>query len=189
MSEVVIKLGGSLFSQPEKFQPVVNWIGGGGWSRVSIVAGGGTFVDAIRGLKLSDERGHVLSCEMMGMTAKLAGELLGLPVMRPSAACESPVVRDLSGWVLEQDDIPRDWSLTSDSIAAMWARDRAQKTGAAELILVKSARPPSLSIASLADCGFVDRYFPVAAGGLSEIRVACVEGESRVREYSLNWDS
>ena len=185
MNESVIKVGGSLFSRPQLFDPIANWIGSRceSGSCVSVVAGGGKFVDAIRELNLAEKVAHQLACEMMGVTAKIAGKLLGLPVVEPGNAWEQPVVRDLSGWALEQKSLPCDWSATSDSIAALWAN----ACGDAELVLVKSSAPEGSAIKELVENGFIDSFFPVAAKGLSQIRVACVEGESRVVEYPLNW--
>ncbi len=181
--EVVIKLGGSLFTQPALMAPISTWIDGLAESnlKVSIVAGGGKFVDAIRELNFDDKAAHELACEALAVTSTVAGKLLGLPVRDPKESSDGPVIRDLSRWALGQGDIPRDWTVTSDSIAALWAAQR----NADALVLVKSIAPPSRKVFELIECGFVDRFFQTAVAGLDEVRIACVEGESCVAEFPL----
>jgi aspartokinase-like uncharacterized kinase len=71
--------------------------------------------------------------------------------------------------------LPHGWHVTSDSIAARVA----ECLGAAELVLLKSAPPPSdLSEAMDAATGYVDGHFAVAARELRSVR--CVDLRGRV---------
>ena len=63
-------------------------------------------------------------------------------------------------WVPSNDEfratnMPRNWSVTSDSIA-LWL---AIRLGAAELILLKSINSPHANIDGWAESDFVDEYF------------------------------
>ena len=63
--------------------------------------------------------------------------------------------------------LPMGWGATSDSIAARVA----DCTGAAELILLKSALPEADgTYASAAQDGYVDRFFPQAAAWAERVR-------------------
>jgi hypothetical protein len=67
--------------------------------------------------------------------------------------------------------LPSGWQVTSDSIAA-----RVADVHGAGLLLVKSRPPPCPEsgdpLGMLAAAGWVDDYFPEAAGKLGEIRWA-----------------
>jgi hypothetical protein len=63
--------------------------------------------------------------------------------------------------------LPRDWRVTSDSIAARLAL----AIGAHDLVLLKSTGlPPGATKSSAAAMGLVDEYFPVAAQSLGAVR-------------------
>jgi aspartokinase-like uncharacterized kinase len=63
--------------------------------------------------------------------------------------------------------LPESWDVTSDSIAARLAIC----TGADELVLLKSADPPSRDLQELADAGYVDKFLPKLADELPPWRM------------------
>ncbi|MDA1179764.1 MAG: hypothetical protein O2931_13325, partial [Planctomycetota bacterium] len=81
----VVKLGGSLLSDP---QLPVRW---DAWWRSQprwdtlVVVGGGCWVDAVREAdklhSLGEEVSHWLAIDALRITARLAGQVLGLPVL------------------------------------------------------------------------------------------------------------
>ena len=88
---------------------------------------------------------------------------------------------------LDEDDrkadaLPHSWSVTTDSIAARVA----VRLGLEEIVLLKSASPPSgITLEEAAASGFVDPYFPTAALGLT--RVVAVDLRSTPFNQSA-WD-
>jgi hypothetical protein len=177
----VIKLGGSLLRLPDwprRVRMLLDALGGS----PAIVVGGGTVVDGIRAIDATicersdrlDALVHRLAIEAMGITARLAAHAVGLPLAEeiPVAAAGRPaVVLDTPAW-LSRDDrlaaLPTGWHVTSDSISAAVAAECGRG-----LLLAKSVPPPPCPdgdaparIASLAAAGWVDRFFPAAAGGL-----------------------
>lgn len=93
-------------------------------------------------------------------------------VSPPEANTAGTVVLDIHDFLrnneptLPAPSLPRDWTATSDSIAARLAEALA----ADELVLLKSAFAPAKSLAELSSSGFVDRHFPIAAGRLAAIQ-------------------
>jgi dihydroneopterin aldolase len=68
----------------------------------------------------------------------------------------------------ETASLPRNWDVTSDSLAA-WLAARL----GARLLLVKRMRPaPGATLHELAQAGLVDRAFPLAAAGLGGVWIA-----------------
>jgi 5-(aminomethyl)-3-furanmethanol phosphate kinase len=163
----VVKIGGSLLGSPEleRWLDVVAKYSDG---KIIIVPGGGVFADAVRDAqkvsKISDACAHKL--------AVLAMDQFGLMLanMNPALAtarteCEIDertwqhrgIVWLPSKMVLNSDSIPKNWDMTSDSLAA-WL---AQKLCAQHLILVKSDKPDEkkLSLKTITQDGLVDGEF------------------------------
>ena len=73
-------------------------------------------------------------------------------------------------FALEEDSqlpppqLPEDWNTTSDSIAA-----RVAALLEARLILAKSTSPTSNNLRYLANQGYVDNHFPVAAASINSV--------------------
>jgi aspartokinase-like uncharacterized kinase len=143
----VIKLGGSLLGSSE-LQAWLDLIAKHGDGKVVIVPGGGMFADAVRQAQLdtgiSDHTAHqmaVLAMDQYGLLMK------GLNDNLATAASELELAE--RGWqhrgiiwlpskmVCADDDIPENWQMTSDSLAA-WL---AQKLNALHLVLIKSTLP------------------------------------------------
>jgi aspartokinase-like uncharacterized kinase len=142
MTALVAKIGGSLWRSPL----LARWIAAlGAWpGPISIVPGGGPFADAVRTaqgpMRYSDRAAHEMAllameqyglalCDLFGGLALAAtpGEAAALraqgrtPVWRPRV-------------MAIQAGLPASWDVTSDSLAAWYARE----SGAARLLLIKS---------------------------------------------------
>ena len=187
----VWKLGGSLLDLPDladRLQQYKRFVGED--TPVIIIPGGGPFADAVRGFDeihhLATDVSHELAMYTMRLSAKLVAALLGQePVVTPAVqdarlahwstnSSESVEVWDI--YALWQRDfrilshrwgpIPCDWSLTSDSMAAILAA----AWGAKRLVLLKSTEvrtgssPEEWSVE-----GQVDVAFPHFARHVSQI--------------------
>jgi 5-(aminomethyl)-3-furanmethanol phosphate kinase len=170
MTPVVLKLGGSLAEtgQLRNMLAIVRRAR----RPLVIVPGGGPFADAVRdmqrALRFSDEIAHEMALNAMHQMADAmraieprlatADTLIGMarawrkrrvPVWLPSRLCAG------------DRRIPRDWSITSDGLAARLT----ERLGKADLIVLKSCRVPrNASAAALARRGIVDSVFPVIVG-------------------------
>jgi aspartokinase-like uncharacterized kinase len=168
---VLFKLGGSLLTLPDLGDRVRAALQQRPHARGLLVVGGGAAAEVVREWDrrhhLGDALAHQLAIKAMSVTAFLAAAILeqarvaaslgeihaawedgGLPVLLAEsmlAALESPT-----------DRLPPSWDVTSDSIAA-WL---APRTGADELVLLKSADLPAGGIAAAVRSGMVDRCFP-----------------------------
>ncbi|RCS55968.1 hypothetical protein DTL42_00835 [Bremerella cremea] len=188
MSLVVWKLGGSLFDLPDLAQRIRR-LKAECYADFSVVIipGGGEFADVVRRLdqnyQLSARDSHCLALEAMRINARMVANLLG-----ESAALADPDQQQkrLQTWHASEDTakpmevwdvintwnlclpaleeriapIPEDWTLTSDSIAALlawyWQADR--------LVLCKSIDAPTTDdVHAWAKQGLVDLFFPQIA--------------------------
>ena len=164
----VIKLGGSLLGQPELPQ-WLNALTRFGDGKIVIVPGGGLFADAVREAQaetlIADGLAHEMAVMAMDQYAML---MTGLNPDLVMAASELEIAE--SGWqhraivwkpssmVLADTHLPRNWDLTSDSLAA-WL---ATKLNAEHLLIVKSIAQiteKNLYVEDLMESGVVDRYF------------------------------
>ncbi|WP_018410759.1 amino acid kinase family protein [Methyloversatilis thermotolerans] len=168
---LVIKLGGSLLSQPEdgRLRRWCDAIACGRFGRCIVVPGGGPFADAVRDAqarwRFSDDAAHRMALLAMDQVGRLLADL------QPALATVDDMARLAAGevdgraqiWLphaalADSSALPRDWSVTSDSIAAWLA---AELGGRARL--VKSCAVPDRPLAELATLGIVDRHLPVLA--------------------------
>ncbi|WP_437223160.1 hypothetical protein SH661x_003099 [Planctomicrobium sp. SH661] len=176
---LVVKLGGSLFDLPElkhRLQELADSIPEPIW----IVPGGGKFADEIRRLdeihRWPPQISHRLALRSMSLAAHMLASLC--PDFELVADLNSrfdfsevklrsrPRIIDVAGLTgLEQ--LPATWDLTSDSVAA-WV---AGQFPVGKLLLAKSRDLPSpfMTFGDAATHELVDRYFPTAAAGLSEV--------------------
>ena len=184
-TSLVIKVGGSLLGRIDWPQLVGELVSSlvreaAGDRGCLLVVGGGAVVD---GLRSSDakwpqppERMHQAAIDVMGATGWLAARLLGLPlVAEPTREPgREPAVLDVPEWLGREgrlERLPVGWDVTSDSIAACIAASEGSR-----LLLAKSVPPPITdedACQTLADRGWIDRYFPQAAEPLDEIAWAC----------------
>ncbi len=142
--DVVVKVGGSLYDLPDLGPRLRRWLAALPTRQVLIVPGGGPTTDVIRVFDrihaLGEERSHDLALQALTLNAHLLALLLeGEVVAGWGGVAERPQVLD--AWaVLRNDEVlARDWSTTSDSVAARVA----EELGARELVLLKSAEPPT----------------------------------------------
>ncbi len=166
MTPLVLKLGGSL-AESNRLRRLLALVGRAR-RPVVIVPGGGAFADAVRetqaALGFSDTVAHDMAILAMQQMAdamidleprfKAAETLIGMtrawrrnriPVWMPAALCAG------------DRRIPRNWSITSDGLAARLA----ERLGDVELVLVKScAVRPKATARQLARQGIVDPVFP-----------------------------
>ncbi len=170
---VVVKLGGSLAADPS----LAHWLrelARNGSTRFVAVPGGGPFADAVRAAQgrwgFSDETAHVMAIGAMDQFGRmLCGIEVGsipcstLPeIEQARASSRLPVW--LPGYLMTGERrLPRNWDVTSDTIAA-WLADAL---GAIGLLLVKSCDSPvdPGDAAALAAAGVVDLALPVFLSG------------------------
>ena len=165
----VVKLGGSLMgadlSVPLEAVAAAP-------CRTVLVPGGGLFADAVRDaqdrLGFGDSLAHRLALRAMGAFAAILAERDARFVVAPSRARIEAAHRtgrtpvwDPVALEAGHPDIPENWDVTSDSLAA-WL---AHELGAAALLLLKSVSPAQTSVraAALAAEGLVDAAFPAFA--------------------------
>ena len=188
---LVIKLGGSLLSQPgwpqgiakllraiSAVSPADSAASQPSHSPALLVVGGGSVVEGLRQIDAASpqpaELVHALAIELMGITARLVAANTGLPLVAawPNSKARGACLLDVPQWLAENQrlsTLPVGWEVTSDSIAA-----RVAATYGGELLLVKSVPPLSFpasqnQIKELAAAGWVDSHFPSAAAGLPAI--------------------
>lgn len=179
----VVKLGGSLLQRPDLGRLLGDWmIAQGPGRQLLFVVGGGQTIDALRQLdslhRLDPVQLHWRCIRALRFTAEVVYELLQRQLpdtqwiesdQQWNAWLQTPhspaiVLPELFYSADCNDVLPRDWSTTSDSIAALLARQLV----ADRLVLLKScAIPAAASLQQLADLAMVDPVFPQIAAGLS----------------------
>ncbi len=166
MTPLVLKLGGSL-AESGRLRAVLGLVKRAR-RPVVIVPGGGPFADAVRdmqrALRFSDEAAHDMALlamhqmaeAMAALEPRLTGvdTLVGIerawrrrlvPVWQPMKLCSG------------DRRIPRNWTITSDGLAARLA----ERLGDVELVLLKScAVKRGATAKTLARQGIVDPIFP-----------------------------
>lgn len=202
----VVKLGGSLLSLPNVWGCLQEWLQRQAAARTVLIVGGGALVDTLRHYdevhSLDPEVVHWLALDAMAITAKIAASSLpGATITADWTQVKSlppATISVLDVCKLMNDDhaspgppLPRAWEVTSDSIAARVA----QVLKAEELVLLKSAVPAGAAdCEGLAECGYVDPWFPNVASWLPRVR--CVDlrsGGYPERHFAItaieNWRS
>lgn len=171
---IVLKIGGSLLAQPAwvgRVSTLIDFLLDSG--RVpTIVVGGGAIADGMRRIDATSAAApalvHDLAIGCMTITARLVARVIGLPIVF-EPPCDCAAVLDIEHWLARRQGagLPASWDVTSDSIAASVAGHAPDVRST--LVLVKSVPPPldamgaGPSLTNLADAGWVDRHFPVAA--------------------------
>ncbi|RLS29959.1 MAG: hypothetical protein DWH79_11510 [Planctomycetota bacterium] len=191
-SGIVIKIGGSILARsdwPERVAALLGDIRIGSTSpRRTLLIGGGAVVDGLRELdrvrRQPDQLMHQLAIDGMGITARLVAAALGLPLVAAPSGGDG--VLDMAAWLAAEPGrargMPAGWEVTSDSLSALVAADCGHR-----LVLVKSVSPPCSSLSTpestaagrilqhLADAGWVDCWFPVAAANIGPVQWAVPE--------------
>jgi len=182
---MVIKVGGSLFDVPDLGPRLCRWLKEHAPREVLLVPGGGAAAELVRTLDrahgLGEEASHWLALRALAINAaflaalvpnscvidgpdlaELVWEQSRVPVLDAFAFCE--------GDESDDDHLPHTWAVSSDSIAAR----AAVVLNAAELVLLKSAPPPSGDAAAWAGSGYVDEWLPRILTG-RDIRLRAVD--------------
>ena len=161
MRTQVVKIGGSLFDLADLPKRIGQWRDQQENARQVFIIGGGALVDQVRIFErrfgLPEKTSHDLSCQLMGITARLATAWLpNVPVVSEvgfAGRSDQSLIFDSSRWLLEDDPTEASWDATSDSIAAALA----QQIGASELVLFKSMSiEHGVSIVDASSRGWVD---------------------------------
>lgn len=145
MFDALVKIGGSLYHQPELPVMAVAWAKLAKVYRLLFLPGGGPFADQVRAadarFQLSDSAAHWMAILAMDQYAYLLADLtpqanLVRDITAAAAACAAgrPAILAPSALLLQSDPLPHSWHTTSDSIAA-WL---AEYAGIRLLILLKS---------------------------------------------------
>ena len=192
----VMKLGGSLLSQPRLRDRIDRWLASEPEALTLMVVGGGPPVDTIRDLATlfpyDQEFLHWLCIDLLDISYRLmSAQLTDWTQVRSPSSLESlirdrssepaPIIKGLVSVSAFYDretesqlpvQLPRSWDTTSDSLAALLSRI----TGADELVLFKSCSLASPGPRSrddwegLAQLGIVDNAFPAVIEGLPRVR-------------------
>ena len=166
MSPLVLKLGGSL-AESGRLRATLALV-----TRarrpVVVVPGGGPFADAVReaqaDLGFSDAAAHDMALAAMHQMATAMTDLAPRLVAADTRRAMVRAWRDrrIPVWLparlcAADKTIPRDWSITSDGLAARLA----ERLGGAEVALLKScAVPRGAAVETLTALGIVDPVFP-----------------------------
>ncbi len=181
----VVKIGGSLLDFADLPTELCKWRDAQRDGFNVFVAGGGALADAIRrmdnALQIGDVHAHWLCVRMMDVNARILSRLLNcehitdfenLRQMQATSQGASSYVLAVQQFLKDVEptcggkQLPQDWSVTSDSIAARVAI----ALGADELVLLKSALTDAQSLSEAVRHGYVDEYFATAASRLPSIR-------------------
>ncbi len=165
----VIKLGGSLLSDPTVLKQCLNHIASAKDKKQSlvIVPGGGVFADLVRTTQsqwnFDDKVAHSMAILAMQQMACLLNSLQPSFVLadsiteiqqnrlKHSVIIWSPCIRELNAATINNN-----WDVTSDSLAA-WL---ATQIDATELVLVKSANiAKKVDLQQMQEQGIVDKAF------------------------------
>ena len=163
---IVIKVGGSL-AETGRLKPLLRLIANSK-RPVVVVPGGGQFADKVRDLqnaiRFDDAAAHRLA--MLGMHQMAEVYFTLEPRLAPADSLDG-IARVLATGLIPvwlplqmcQDDheIPANWSITSDGLAARLA----ERLGGADLYLLKSVDVlPDATIEQVSEAGVVDPAFP-----------------------------
>jgi aspartokinase-like uncharacterized kinase len=166
---VVVKIGGSLIGAA-RLRGLLALLADAHVPLV-IVPGGGPFADAVRSaqarLGLSDAACHAMALNAMTQTGLALADIHPSPdrlavvsdigMIERMLRQEFTVIWNPVPAAIAAEGLGRDWSVTSDSLAA-WL---ALELGARQLVLLKSCAVPAAASASeLAAAGIVDATFP-----------------------------
>ena len=161
---LVVKIGGSLYNTPE----LKKWLDllskSARHHKIIVVPGGGPFADTVRTSQqethFNDSAAHYMAILAMAQYGILLNSLATDSSAFYYPSDDEFTDRGLSIWIptetlLNQDTIPHQWDVTSDSLA-LWL---AQKVNANQLCLIKRVRARSCSIPTLTESSIIDQAF------------------------------
>lgn len=183
----VVKVGGSLLGRRDLIGALSTWFDAQSAGETLVVVGGGRLVDAVRDLDAirpaDPVETHWLCVDLLDITFRLLRDWFPWPAAHTEAqleqglACgfslEHPTLvavksfygRDRNG---SEPLLPQDWRTTTDSIAALLAR----QVSADELVLLKSCDIEGVTdLGQLASAGVLDEAFPTIARHIASIRI------------------
>ena len=164
----VVKVGGSLLPFAELPQRLRNFLGDPEWAS-TVVVGCGGFADHLRELAdqhdFSESFCHQFCLDLMSLTSRMVADWIGIEPTTQIELVQSAVqkthVFDVSGWLRDRPGVPESWHLSSDSIAAIVARELKVD----ELVMLKS-RPAENGLSADAP-PLVDSLFDQFAADLN----------------------
>lgn len=196
----VVKLGGSLLGSPE----LAHWldtfvkISDG---KVLIVPGGSIFADAVRHAQQSSQVNDAIAHHLALLAMDQFGLLLaGMHPGLVTASSELEIAE--RGWqhraivwlpsrmVLADENIPKNWQVTSDSLSA-WV---AKKIGSEQLVVVKSKdlsnyqKSTSAAMQTLIADGVVDHAFAEFCTNTNAVIWLLNKADYPVFEHGLDLD-
>ena len=164
----VVKVGGSLLSSSGLGQRIKGWREQQAPVPTVWVVGGGKLVDVVRDwqaetLALSDREAHGMSVDLMSVTAKMFGALVGSwPIELSLESLQQQfqtgtqnIIFDCRTWLRTVEDLPCSWSVTSDSIAGRLAIELSCR----ELVLLKSRAAAGETVEENVAQGVIDEHF------------------------------
>lgn len=170
MIQTIIKVGGSLLDLPDLTERLQNWLQQFTLTPAWVMCGGGEYADSIRARQpwvgWCDAEAHDLALLAMDANTYETAELLGLNVIELTYPQSEHQRSDYTAIAVSQflnvaesqcegAVLPQNWSATSDSIAARIAT----VFDIPNVVLLKSAIPPSDDLETLQDCGYIDTAF------------------------------
>lgn len=178
----VVKLGGSLLDLPDLPQRLQDWLSPLRAQRVLIVVGGSASADVVRQWDqmhaVGEMRCHWLATRAMQFNTYMVQTVMpsmevvyDLPGAELAWKLRPAVLADPLLWLRHLEfagtQVPHRWTFTSDSIAALLAR----QIHASRLTLLKSTLPTQACVTTedAALAGLVDEEFPVASQGLAVV--------------------
>lgn len=186
----VVKVGCSLFERPDLQTQLFAWLTAQSPALHLFVTGGGELADSIKNwdvrFQLGEALSHWMCIRALSITARalthvlegssLLGDWNSVHGWIAAARQESAAVLDVWEFLRKTEPsappepLPHTWQVTSDSIAARVA----EVLNADELVLMKARVAPAAEgdFAALAECGFVDEYFPKIASRLKRVTFA-----------------
>lgn len=182
----VVKVGGSLLPLPDLAKRLLAWLDQQTPATNVLLVGGGKAVDQIRSKSVTrnlDERVVHWKCiDIMSTTAsELSKQMpdirvqthIPFPPNRTVIFSCAAVLKSIEP-LLPGTRLPESWDVTSDSIAARLAIC----LDADELVLLKSADPPTGDLQELSDLGYIDKFFPKLAAELPPWRMVNLRSDS-----------
>jgi aspartokinase-like uncharacterized kinase len=176
----IVKVGGSLLDMSDLGSRLQNWFDSQPPAINVLLAGGGEAVEKIRAellhRNLSNAVAHWKCVDAMTTTANQLSQMMPNAKVQTHILFSSevhPTILVCASWLKHLEPItpgtrlPESWDVTSDSIAARLAIC----TGVDELVLLKSADPPSRDLQELADAGYIDKFLPKLASELPPWRM------------------